>query len=69
MFTLDGKEYDETKLDDKGKVAFNNVKQLTEKRSELAVELERVQVLIGYYSTMIKDNLPVEDLKPKKVAK
>ena len=69
MFTLDGKEFDESKLEGKAKIAFNNVKQLTEKRSELAVELERVQVLIGYYSTMIKDNLPVEDLKPKKVTK
>ena len=29
MFTVDKKEYDETKLDDKGKVAFNNVKILT----------------------------------------
>ena len=29
MFTVDKKEYDETKIDDKGKVAFNNVKILT----------------------------------------
>ena len=26
MFTLDKKEYDETKLDNKGKVAFNKLK-------------------------------------------
>ena len=69
MFTLDGKEYDETKLDDKGKVAFNNVKQLTEKRSELAVELERVQVLIGHYSTIVKDNIPIKDLNKKTALK
>ena len=69
MFTLDGKEFDESKLEGKAKIAFNNVKQLTEKRSELAVELERVQVLIGHYSTMVKDSIPIEDLKPKKVNK
>jgi hypothetical protein len=69
MFTLDGKEFDESKLEGKAKIAFNNVKQLTEKRSELVVELERVQVLIGHYSTMVKDNIPLEDSKPKKVTK
>ena len=69
MFTLDGKEFDESKLEGKAKIAFNNVKQLIEKRSELAVELERVQVLIGHYSTMVKDNIPIEDSKPKKVTK
>ena len=35
MFTLDKKEYDETKLDDKGKVAFNNVKVLAKERENL----------------------------------
>ena len=29
MFTLDGKEFDENKLEGKAKIAFNNVKQLT----------------------------------------
>jgi hypothetical protein len=59
MFTLDGKEFDESKLEGKSKIAFNNVKQLTEKRNELAVELERIQVLIGHYSTIVKDNIPI----------
>ena len=69
MFTLDGKEFDENKLEGKAKIAFNNVKQLTEKRSELAVELERVQVLIGHYSTMVKDNIPIKDLNKKTALK
>ena len=69
MFTLDGKEFDESKLEGKAKIAFNNVKQLTEKRNELVVELERVQVLIGHYSTMVKDNIPIENSKSKKVTK
>ena len=32
MFTLDQKEYDETKLDEKGKIAFNNVKVLAKEK-------------------------------------
>ena len=31
MFTLDKKEYDETKLDNKGKIAFNNIQVLAKK--------------------------------------
>ena len=34
MFTLDKKEYDETKLDDKGKIAFNNVKVLSKEKND-----------------------------------
>ena len=69
MFTLDGKEFDENKLEDKAKIAFNNVKQLTEKRSELAVELERVQILIEHYSTIVKNNIPIKDLNKKTAIK
>ena len=65
MFTLDGKEFDENKLEGKAKIAFNNVKQLTEKRNELGSELERNQILIEYYSKIVKDNIPLKDLNKK----
>ena len=45
MFTLDKKEYDETKLDDKGKVAFNNVKILASERDNLLHSLEKNKIL------------------------
>ena len=54
MFTLDKKEYDETKLDDKGKVAFNNVQVLAK---------EKNKILSEHYSKVLQDNLPKEDKK------
>ena len=65
MFTLDGKEFDENKLEGKAKIAFNNVKQLTEKRNELAVEVERLSILMEHYAKIVKDNIPLKDLNKK----
>ena len=65
MFTLDGKEFDENKLEGKAKIAFNNVKQLTEKRNELGSELERNQILMEHYAKIVKDNIPLKDLNKK----
>ena len=63
MFTLDKKEYDETKLDDKGKVAFNNVKVLASERENLLHQLEKNKILSEHYSKVLQDNLPNEDKK------
>ncbi len=63
MFTLDKKEYDETKLDDKGKVAFNNVKVLTKERENLLHSLEKNKILSEHYSKVLQDNLPKEGKK------
>ena len=60
MFTLDKKEYDETKLDDKGKVAFNNIKVLTSERDKLLHSLEKNKILTEHYSKVLQDNLPKE---------
>ena len=65
MFTLDGKECDENKLEGKAKIAFNNVKQLTEKRNELVVEVERLAILMEHYAKIVKDNIPLKDLNKK----
>jgi len=63
MFTLDKKEYDETKLDDKGKIAFNNVKVLTKEKNDLLHSLEKNKILSEHYSKILQDNLPKEDKK------
>ena len=63
MFTLDQKEYDETKLDEKGKVAFNNVKVLAKEKNDLLHSLEKNKILSEYYSKVLQDNLPKEDKK------
>ena len=69
MFTLDGKEFDENKLEGKAKIAFNNVKQLTEKRNELGSELERNKILMEHYSKIVKDSIPIKDLNRKTALK
>ena len=63
MFTLDKKKYDETKLDDKGKIAFNNVKVLSSERDNLLHSLEKNKILFEHYSKVLQDNLPKEDKK------
>ena len=63
MFTLDKKEYDETKLDDKGKIAFNNVKVLSKEKNDLLHSLEKNKILSEYYSKILQVNLPKEDKK------
>ena len=69
MFTLDGKEFDENKVEGKAKIAFNNVKQLTEKRNELVVEVERLAILMEHYSKIVKDSIPIKDLNKKTALK
>ena len=63
MFTLHKKEYDETKLDNKGKIAFNNVQVLTKERENLFHSLEKNKILSEHYSKVLQDNLPKEDKK------
>ena len=63
MFTLDKKEYDETKLNDKGKIAFNIIKVLTKEKNELLHSLEKNKILSEHYSKVLQDNLPKEDKK------
>ena len=63
MFTIDKKEYDETKLDNKGKIAFNNVQILAKERENLLQSLEKNKILSEHYSKVLQDNLPKEDKK------
>ena len=56
MFTLDKKEYDETKLDDKGKIAFNNVKVLTKEKNDLLHSLEKNKILSNDLYNDMSDN-------------
>ena len=63
MFTLDKKEYDETKLNDKGKIAFNNIQVLTKEKNDLLHSLEKNKILSEHYSKVLQDNLPKEDKK------
>ena len=58
MFTIDKKEYDETKLEGKSKIAFNNVQVLLNEKNNLMHKLEKNKILSGHYSEVLKKNLP-----------
>ena len=58
MFTVDKKEYDETKLEGKGKVAFNNVTVLLNEKNDLMHRLEKNKILSKHYSEVLIKNLP-----------
>jgi|TARA_R110002020_G_scaffold192536_1_gene392750 hypothetical protein len=66
MFTIDKKEYDETKLDGKAKIALNNVTVLLNEKNELMHKLEKNKILSEYYSEVLKKNLPKSNGKDKK---
>jgi formylmethanofuran dehydrogenase subunit E len=63
MFTLDEKQYDENKLNDQGKVALVQIQNITNKRNQLALQNDELNVLSEHYSKILKDNLPEEEKK------
>ena len=60
--TIDGKSYDETKLDDKCKNAVVQVSQAQAKLRQLTSEFDNVKVLINHHSEYLKSNLPASAL-------
>ena len=56
--TIDGKSYDETKLDEKCKNAIVQVSQAQNKLRQLTSEFENVKVLIKHHSDYLTSNLP-----------
>ena len=60
--TIDGKQYDETKLDDKHKNAIVQVQAAQNKLKQLQSEFENVQVLITHHSKYLTENLPAAAL-------
>jgi hypothetical protein len=60
MFTFDEKEYDETKLSEEGKVAFVQLQNLAQRRNQLSMEYDNLQILSNHYTDILKTNLPEE---------
>ena len=60
--TIDGKSYDETKLDDKCKNSLVQVNVLQGRLRQLTVDFDNVKVLINHHSEYIKSNLPASAL-------
>ena len=46
MFTLDNKEYDESKLSDKGKIAFAQLQYVGQERSKLLLETSNQALIV-----------------------
>ena len=65
MFHFDSKEYDETKLSEEGKVAFVQLQNLAQRRNQLSMEYDNLQILSNHYTDILKKNLPEEDTKEK----
>lgn len=65
MFHFDSKEYDETKLSEEGKIAFVQLQNLAQRRNQLSMEYDNLQILSNHYTDILKKNLPEEDTKEK----
>ena len=59
---IDGKQYDETKLDDKCKTSVVQVQQLQNRLRTLQAEFDNVKILITHHSKYLTDNLPASAL-------
>jgi len=60
MFTFYEKEYDETKLSDKGKVAFAQLQYVKQERSNLVLKSDRLNTIEGANTAILKAELPKE---------
>ncbi len=63
--TIDGKSYDETKLDEKCKNSIVQVNTLQSRLKQLAAEFDNVKVLIKHHSDYLTANLPASALVEK----
>ena len=60
--TIDGKQYDETKLDDKHKNAVVQVQATQNRLRQLQGEFDNVKIIVAHYSKYLKDNLSEDAL-------
>ena len=65
---IDGKSYDETKLDDKCKNSIVQVNTLQSRLKNLAAEFDNVKVLIKHHSEYLTANLPASAIVEDKPA-
>ena len=66
---IDGKSYDETKLDDKCKNSLVQVNSLQGKLRQLSAEFDNVRVLINNHTEYLRSNLPASALVKEESAK
>jgi hypothetical protein len=59
--TIDGKEYDETTLDNNVKNSINQVQNSNQQIAGLQAEILNHQILVQHHSKFINDNLPADE--------
>ena len=62
--TIDGKEYDETKLDNNVKNSIVQVQNANNNIVNLQADLLNNQILAQHHSNFIKENLPADEEAP-----
>lgn len=62
---INGKEYDETKFDDKTKNYVVARQELVQNRVRLEIEAEKIEVLIKFYNAKICEFLGIDPNAPK----
>jgi hypothetical protein len=55
MFKLNNKEYDESKLSDKGKAAYSKIIRVAEQKSDL-------DIVANYWTAQLQAELPKEEV-------
>jgi hypothetical protein len=55
MFTINGQEYDQTTLSDKGKAVYSKLMRLGEQKADL-------DIVINYWTAQLQAELPKEEL-------
>ena len=61
--TIDGKEYDETTLDNNVKNSINQVQKSNQAIANLQAEILNHQILAQHHSKYIQDNLPTDEVE------
>jgi len=69
MFKLDDKEYDETKLNDKGKFSFAQLQTLNQKKNAVLADLNNLDVLVSHYSSVLQEEVKVIGLQKEEEVK
>ena len=59
--TIDGKEYDESTLDNNVKNSILQVQNSNQQIAQLQAEVLNHQIIAQHHSKFIKDNLPTDD--------
>ena len=69
MFTIDDKEYDENNLNDKGKYAFMQLRNIGQEQTSLNLKFDNLKVLGEHYTSLLKEELPKKENKEEEVKK